>query len=80
VGLAHAWLPFEQQAFRYDGKGVGNATRLRDGLLKRLVVRCEVAERAVQVSFGDVRVSESLAADVLAPAIASHHPASGAAG
>ena len=78
VRLADAGLSLEEQARRDVWKRVGDAPRLRDRALERFVVRREVAERAVLVALRNVGVGETLAADVVAPAVAAHHPADAA--
>ena len=54
------------------GIRLGDAARLRDGALERFVVGGEVAERAVLIPLRDVRVGETLVADLIAPAVAAH--------
>ena len=72
VRLADARLPVEQQALADDRKGLGDPSGLRRPPLERFVVRREIAERAVLIPLGNVRVGETLVADLIAPAVAAH--------
>src|SRR4029077_16573578 len=67
-------LSFEEQTLRDVWKRVGVAPRLRHRAFERLVVRGEVAQRAVLVAFRDIGAAQAFAADVVAPAVAADHP------
>src|SRR5439155_9129894 len=73
--LADARLTLEQQPPRDDWKRLGDALRVRDGFLERLVVGGEIVERAVLITLRDVRVGQTMMPDLLQPTVATHDAA-----